>query len=76
MPVEKEDGILSLVEVCQSHPLQDGVVDIEVTLSIRRLFNGVQLVTFFLENHYWIFLLELCVIFIEGRYYVRETCFL
>jgi hypothetical protein len=46
LPVEKEDGILSLVEVCQPNPLQDGVVDIKVTLPIRRLCNSVQLVTF------------------------------
>jgi hypothetical protein len=49
LPVEEEDGIFSLVKVCQPHPLQDGVVDIEVTLPIRRLCNSVQLVTFLLE---------------------------
>jgi hypothetical protein len=34
VPVEEYDGVLGLVELCQLHPLQDGVVDVEIALPI------------------------------------------
>jgi hypothetical protein len=46
IPVEEYDGVLSLVELGQLHPLQDGVVDVKVALSICCLIKKRLLVFF------------------------------
>jgi hypothetical protein len=47
LPVVEEDGVLSLVELWQVHPLKDGVVDLEVPLPVGRLWDRIWVLSSF-----------------------------